>query len=476
MYTYRRRSEGFLITLMLLFSTAIIYGIYVYNPYFMNRKPLSESLSENQNHTLTIPESKMESEGLGPWNFIESLNLSRTYVYNSDYESDVTYVREASIKLPISVNKNSVAPLWTGDESGHYYTYPHELVKTDFNNERSWFFRSHEKDKFMTSPVVGSHYLFITTESGLIYKLNKINGKLIWLIKYPGQLFNNFLPYNSFLFFITKEATEEFYINKINGQTGELQWKEPLIGFTSPSELTINEALKLLLVTDPNGSLLSIDLNNGNAYWQKKKLGNITTPASTIGESAYVANDEGMAMSLNLKKKQISWEYKLPTPAVSSFTYVPSYGLIAVLTENGYLQTIEARTGEGHWRYNTGLVQNNTKLFSIRMNSKGIKKYKLNWSHKGWVLISPCGDDRLCVFNPEKGQLVNRIRLRGQMSQHLPLFINQKMYALLKNPEKLPWVKSDEPEPNFSMGEYKVYNAPAVSNKPEAETTETIEE
>ena len=179
-------------------------------------------------------------------------------------------------------------------------------------------------------------------------------------------------------------------------------------------------------------------LNNGNAYWQKKKLGKITLAASTVGESAFVANEEGVAFGIHLKKRQINWKYELPSPAKSNFAYVPSHGLVAVLTENGYLQTIEARTGEGHWRYNTSNTQNNHHVFTIRINNRGISKYSLNWSHKGWTIISPCANDRLCVFNPEKGQLINRLRLRGSLSQHPPQFIEDKLYSLLKDPQRLP--------------------------------------
>lgn len=477
MYSPPGRNDNLIITLMILFSGAIIYSIYIFNPYFMNRKPLSESLSENQNNTLTIPLAQIEADSLGPWLYIEPQNSARTYVYNPDHQMEITYVREASTPLPEKVELNSPPPFWTTDGTGHYYTYQNQIVKTNFNNEKVWFFHSLQKDQFVNLPTVGSKYLFVASQQGFLYKINKDNGHLSWLIKYPGELQHNFLPYNSFLFFITKENKEHFYINKINGQTGELLWKTTLLGFTDPSEITINESLKLLLITDPNGSLLCLDSTTGNAYWQKKKLGGIITAASTLGESAYIANKEGLAISLNLKKRQMAWEYTLPSPAISNFAYIPSHGLVAILTDSGYLQTIEARTGEGHWRFNTESKQENKRLFSIRINQKGINKYKLNWSHKGWTLVSPCKEDRLCVFNPEKGQLINRIRLRGQLAQHMPIFIEDKMYALLKKPEKLPWINSSEPEPPFSMGTYKVYHAVKEQNKPTTrEITETLQE
>ncbi|MCB0392704.1 MAG: PQQ-binding-like beta-propeller repeat protein [Bdellovibrionales bacterium] len=458
MYSPPRKSEFFLVTLMVLTSVAIVYGIYHFNPYFMNRKPLSESLSENQNKSLTIPESSMEPEGLGPWDFLEQKNISRTFINDSQFQMGTTYVRESTKKLIYEVVDNDSPPKWSVDEDGFYFVYPKELVKTNLNNEQLWFFKIQEDDQLLFSPVVGSKYLFAISKKGYLYKLNKETGELSWLLKVRGELVQNILPYNSFLFFVTSEGNEDFFIYKLNGHTGEQVWKNKLIGLTKPSPLTINESLKLIMLTDPNGSLLCLDFNSGNAYWQKKKLGTISFPANTFGESAVISNDEGKAISINLKKKSINWEYELPSKATSNFAYIPSHGIVAVLTENGYLQTIEARTGEGHWRYNTRNEQQNSDVFSIRFNNRAIAKYSLNWSHKGWTIISPCSSDRLCIFNPEKGQLVNRLQLRGTLTQYIPHFYNDKLYALLKAPQRLPWSQSSEPMPNFAVGIYKVYS------------------
>ena len=259
MYKPPKRNEVFLVSLMIIASLAIVYGIYHFNPYFMNRKPLSESLSENQNKSLTIPMAQMEAESLGPWKYLEHKNLSRTFVNDNNFQMETTYVRESTKKLLVEVHNEGQPPLWSADSDGFYFTYPNQVLKTNFSSEKLWFFKAQEGDRISNMPIVGSNYLFVSTNDGFIYKLHKDTGKLAWLLKINGSLQHNFVPYKSFLFFITQEGDEEYYIYKMNGQTGEQVWKHSLIGLTDPSAMTINESLKLILITDPNGSLLCLD-------------------------------------------------------------------------------------------------------------------------------------------------------------------------------------------------------------------------
>ncbi|MCB0357163.1 MAG: hypothetical protein KDD40_09155, partial [Bdellovibrionales bacterium] len=176
MYKPPKKSEVFLVSIMILFSLGIIYGIYFFNPYFMNRKPLSESLSENQNKSLTIPEAEMEPDSLGPWLFLEQKNIARTYTFDSEFQMSTTYVRESTKKLPLE--NDAHPPIWDSDEDGFYYTYPDQLIKTNFSNEKKWFFQTQKEDTILNSPIIGSKYLFISTKNGFVYKLHKENGKL----------------------------------------------------------------------------------------------------------------------------------------------------------------------------------------------------------------------------------------------------------------------------------------------------------
>ncbi len=463
MFNQNQKSETLLITIMVLFSIAIIYAIYVFNPYFMNRKPLSESLTERQVQSVIIPKANATSESLGPWPFLKYKNISTTNTASSEIQMSAIYVRESVKELPRTIQDNEPAPIWTTGENGFYFSYTDEIFKTDYNSELIWKFKLEEGDRLAAYPIEGLQFLFFSTTKGFIYKLNRNNGKLVWLFKDMGAILHSFLPYNSFLFYITKESDSKFFISKINGHTGEILWKNELLGFTNPSSLTINDEHKLVMLSDPNGSMLSLDLNTGNAYWQAKKLGEIYAPPSTVGEYIYVVNREGIVYSLNIKKKQIAWEYTLHSGSDSSFAYIPSYGLIAAITDSGYLHTIESRTGEGHWKYNTNNSQELKSLMAARYDNKAISKYKLNWSHKGWAVISPCSESFICSFNPEKGQLIGRTRLYGELISSNPEFIQDKLYVILKNPQPLPWIKSSTPMPNYALATFKTYKEVKVS-------------
>lgn len=457
MYNTNQRSEGLLITIKVSLSALIIYSIYYYNPYFMHRKPLSESLTESQNSTTVVPFREAASDSLGPWENLTFMNTSSTNSYPPEFQMGSLYVRESLKELPVKVTDYSLAPKWSSGTKGLYFTYEQEIVKTNFDGDKIWSFKCESNDKFITQALEGSKYVFTSTQNGFVYKLNLENGSLNWLTKIDGPVVHNFLPYNSLMFFINQTASGNFFVNKINGHTGEFIWKHELVGFTQPTPLTISEEHKLLLLSDLNGSMLALDMNNGNAYWQAKKLGEIVAPPSTVGESIYVVNKEGIVHSLNIRKKSINWEYTLQSGAENTFSYIPSYGMISIMSDSGYLHTLESRTGEGNWKYNTSNEQALKQIVSIRYDGKSISKYKLNWAHKGWVILAACSTGQLCTFNPEKGQLIGRTKLYGEIMQQPPIFKDDKMYVLLKKPQALPWMNQAEELPKVALGIFKIF-------------------
>jgi len=450
------RREGFLVFLMLASSLSIIYCLYHFNPFFMNRKPLSKSLSEGKEQVLPVPTFRTPSDEKLTNQFNIARNIGRSYQEPSDFSIYYSFFRKSSTVFYKDKNL-AAAPLWSYDSDSVFLIDGKKLRRLNLDLEVQWWFELQKQDKFADRATVSDTEVFVATQRGQLYRLDKSSGKLQWMIGLESEIVYSPVIYRSFLFLILKNNADEYFLTKLNGITGEVIWNRELVGFTEPSRITISSETSLVLVTDPNGSLLCLDVNTGNAYWQKKKLGEIRGPATAVGEMAFVATQDAKAYGIQLKRKSVSWEYTLSSASKNPFTYIPIYDYVALLTDSGYMHVIDVNSGEGIWKYNTGNSQPNQAVFTVKLDSKSIQHLKLKWKYRGWVLVTPCTEDRLCVMNPANGQLLTRYNLRGK-SASTPVFIGKNLYLTLKDPQKMPWIKNDTPNPKFSLARLSTFH------------------
>lgn len=436
---------------------------------------LTQTLPENfhlENHHLQQINGQWAPYSKNSGNTNGSTSSGYTFNYNlfrNESRPFLIFSEKDPIPNYTPINKEKLLP-WDSDGQ-HIFLIQEDselkqshLISTDFNGNVEWIFSAPHEQKLLHTPLISSNSLYIGTNQGILYRLDKTSGQIIWLKEFHQKIIHTPLIINHSLFFLTTEE-QDSHIFKADAKTGDIVWEKRVYSFSHPNPISINTNLKLILITDPIGSLLALDLSSGNAFWQKKELGPLIASPLTKGRFAFVNNSDGLLYSLNLPLKKVEWTYDTKSKINSSPVYIPEYNSLAVLTSEGRLHVIDFLNGEGTWHFNTKNTQINQQVFVAPLNAKGIQSLKLKWKYSGWVLWSPCYNSFLCLFNPDNGQLLHRINLRGNMASTAS-FIHNELYMSLKSPERLPWSSKTTPLPKASFAKFKV-PSPQTSKKSE---------
>ena len=115
------------------------------------------------------------------------------------------------------------------------------------------------------------------------------------------------------------------------------------------------------------------------------------------------------------KKGRQDWETELQRPPVSPPSFLPIMTKLSVLDDQGAIQTVDAKSGKPLWRYNIESQSRLKETWSARLKGMVIQETSMNWAYRGWSIWAPCSKNRLCIYNPDKGQLINRITVSGSL-------------------------------------------------------------
>ena len=102
---------------------------------------------------------------------------------------------------------------------------------------------------------------------------------------------------------------------------------------------------------------------------------------------------------------------------------------LAVLDTNGFISAIDAKSGKVYWRFPTENRNPLAETWSARLKGQHIEEFKMDWLHKGWTIWSPCYDNSFCIYTPNKGQVVTRVKLSGRPLA-LPLPVDHRWVFL----------------------------------------------
>ena len=198
--------------------------------------------------------------------------------------------------------------------------------------------------------AVNKDLLAVTTGSGYIFALDKINGEIIWSNKITAPI--RAAPIISGNFFLVLAKDNRLYAYDLTN--GELSWTheglEEISTFMGSSTPVVSKGI--VIVTYSSGEIYAINLSNGVVIWndnlsllvQKKSLENISDirgNAVIQNDIVYVISHNGKMVAMNLNNGKRLWESNIggiQTPwVVSKFIYVLSKDneLICLTSDQG---------------------------------------------------------------------------------------------------------------------------------------------
>ncbi|MCB0343351.1 MAG: PQQ-like beta-propeller repeat protein [Pseudobdellovibrionaceae bacterium] len=384
---------------------------------------------------------------------------------------DHRYYRENATMWPQPLKETPVEKQWL-------FSYPHTLSLLDAGQtlqlanlvgEPLWYFKTaDDSEKIPGLPAVDSKLVIVTTTQGRIFALQRWSGDVVWMLPTPYEFFGRPLLKGDTLFatsFTPDSGADEFSLLAIDAASGAIKMVSNSVKHVLNTSIAGNKKGDVIVAGTKTGQVVALNGNNGDVLWafnaESKGVGDLLVYDGLV----VFADDSGQSYGLNLSTGELRWTYTLKSGTQSPFVVIPESTKGAIRTDSGYLQVIDLKTGDGHWRYNTNDPRPEQVPLLVPLSKSSAAKFKMLPQQKGWSLWSPCSENRICINNPETGQLLWRIRLKGEIASHLHMDpVNALIYALVKDEESTP-------PGALSMAAYTKYEAPKpVSPQPKSET------
>ena len=265
----------------------------------------------------------------------------------------------------------------------------------------------------------------------------------------------------------SKDASnKEVSLIEITKAKGELIKASPWLSALTSEPLTVSSSENHeLLVLAQNHLLLAVDRATSNNIWQNELPDKTFAYPVITNEQTFVLTENSHALAFDTRKGKKNWEVDLESSPSTPMTFIPGHNMLALNMKNGALVTLAVKDGEKKWRSSFEVGKVPRISWASRLNNKVITDLKLKWHFKGWSLMSPCANDRVCIFNPENGGQLGAIMTAGEVVGQPAYRSDKSMMMLIKQKEsyKVSWFMD---RPN-----YKRWRAEQIKEHPEAAST-----
>lgn len=249
-----------------------------------------------------------------------------------------SHAKKLNIKEPIEAEIYADNYIYVGTTEGNLY-------KLDYKGGVVW-------KKQLSFPVIGSivdnnGYLYVTTTNNTLYKINKLDGKIIWKfhrnsapMSVKGFSVPVFSPDstiyigfdNGILYRITKDG-DEIWEAKVG--KGEL-----FVDIDSRAELTSNN----VYATSTTGYTQSISVEKAMPVWSKEVSSFSNLQISPF--ALFVANEKGGVEALGPQGGNIIWKKTLSYNHDIYSMYLSGDDYLFCLLSNGKLVVLNALNGK----------------------------------------------------------------------------------------------------------------------------------
>ncbi len=218
--------------------------------------------------------------------------------------------------------------------------------------------------------------IYISDNIGFIYSLNYETGEIIWLKNLEVPLKSNIKVSNDKIYVINQENR----ILCLDTKTGVKIWDyRSVASFIKLPNLLSTAVTKnnILVALTSSGDLLKLNSENGRVYWALSAIASNFAHDNDFFSSSEIVVDQNSVIfsaastfySFNLSNGYLNWEANISS---SNIPIVDGENIFTV-TENGFFVNIEKNSGKIVWVVNIFKIlkerKQNTKVTGIVMGS-----------------------------------------------------------------------------------------------------------
>lgn len=444
-YEHRYRPKWWQVTLLAFYGTAAIYAVLVSNPYLYSSKEFQVGLAGKKDDgyqpivtALERPAEKSARDVQPP----NRMDWKQQATEDSGETRDRRYVEMTLSPLFTELDQKPANVRWRLLQNHILALFADGPVKAlDYEGKTLWTFTSQDigTTGYAPEPAADEDSIYLVAKNGRIYNLKLSTGRLYWKAQIHGQFLSDAFLNDTFLYVVEQVSSMEpgkktpimkSYIRQIDRNTGTLDDTSAELNVKGFTEFSYDrESKRLILVSDER--ILSVQLPKMEIVWQKSLSSPVVGPAVIADGQVLLSLKEGKFKSLQLNNGNDAEEVDLEHPVASAPAYIPLHKRVAITTQDGYQHVVDVTEGKRLWRFDLSNKNKINSSWSARLSGNFIEELQMKWVHKGWTIWSPCAEARICIYNPEKGQIVGRVMLGGSLAS-LPKFNDRSFNVVLE--------------------------------------------
>ncbi len=216
------------------------------------------------------------------------------------------------------------------------------------DEKQNWIFKT--DSLFESSPLIIDNRLFIGNINGEFYKLNVLNGELLWKVntgKISGSSNYSFTDNGKLNIFFGSYDTNLY---NLDGSDGSINWTFKTQGYINGTP-TIYKDSVIFGGCDTN--LYVADIVSGESLNEVATGSYIPGSAVAYESTLYLSQYEGIFMSIDQVTGNTNWTYE---DGGEPFAMIPAiYGdYVVVGSDSGNLYCLDRESGIENWKFLTG--------------------------------------------------------------------------------------------------------------------------
>jgi len=212
----------------------------------------------------------------------------------------------------------------------------------------------HKKLKGSSAPVILEDRLFIGTEDGFLFCLDRSTGSEFWRFKTEGEIKSTPAYQDGKLYF----GSADNYLYSLDEKTGKLIWK-----FKTDAGIFSSPAIKdsIVFFGSLDGALYALNLERGDLIWKFNTEGRIYSSPSVSESTVYFGSNDGYLYALDIFSGKLLWKFKTESLIHSSPLIIGDKILFGSF--DSFFYVLDADNGELLWKFKTSDMISSSPIY-----------------------------------------------------------------------------------------------------------------
>ena len=269
------------------------------------------------------------------------------------------------VRVAVSETRNEfVGFLADPQHSGVFLSSALRGIKVDFSPSPvlkvKWSFKT--RGKIRSSAAVTGDAVFIGSEDGNLYSLDKTRGALRWKFSTDGDISSSPAFWQGMVYFVGEDST----LYALDAKSGQKKWDfrtektlPYLISESYPATWDYYVSSPTIVAGriffgGGDGFLYAVDGVKGTLLWKFKTEGRVRTTPAVAGNTLYFGSYDCHLYALNIETGELRWKFKTSGNQYfkGEIQFSPSVGngIVCFGARDGFVYALDAQTGEKNGR------------------------------------------------------------------------------------------------------------------------------